>query len=207
MSFRKTARDLSRTHLILYSRVVHANNNGRHFWLFRTPTVATMKTIVFACKSNTCRSQMAEGWAKEWIRIHSSKQDTANTLVASIALDTKSAYNCDCADGEVCEVKSVKSKAVEAMALDGIDISAFTPKTLDQILPTIPRLPIDFLVVLCSCGVEETISQNCKHIRQWHVEAPTAAAKREGNDCAYRRVSLEIREHVHNLMEELHRGE
>ena len=27
-----------------------------------------MATIVFACKSNSCRSQMAEGWAKKWIQ-------------------------------------------------------------------------------------------------------------------------------------------
>jgi hypothetical protein len=26
-------------------------------------------TIVFACKSNSCRSQMAEAWAREWIKI------------------------------------------------------------------------------------------------------------------------------------------
>lgn len=158
-----------------------------------------MKTIVFACKSNTCRSQMAEGWAKEWIR---EQHEEINTVVASIALDdsiSKSASS-----GERCEIKSVKKKAVEAMALDDVDISKFTPKTLEQILPNIPRLPIDLLVVLCSCGVEQRIRQNCRHIRQWHVEAPTAAAKLEGNDDAYRRVSLEIREQVHSLMEELH---
>lgn len=155
---------------------------------------------------------MAEGHAKEWIR----KQGTGiDTVVASIALDRKSAYNpttsgdCNCAEGEVCELKTVKKKAVEAMAQDGVDISTFTPKTLEQILPQIPsrNVPIDFLVVLCSCGVEKNISENCKHIRQWYIEAPTAVAKREGNDNAYRRVSLEIREQVHSLMEELHRGE
>ena len=27
-----------------------------------------MTAVVFACKSNSCRSQMAEGWAKEWIK-------------------------------------------------------------------------------------------------------------------------------------------
>ena len=27
-----------------------------------------MTKVVFACKSNSCRSQMAEGWAREWIR-------------------------------------------------------------------------------------------------------------------------------------------
>lgn len=32
-------------------------------------------TIVFACKSNSCRSQMAEGWAKNWITNERSKLD------------------------------------------------------------------------------------------------------------------------------------
>eukprot|EP00562_Extubocellulus_spinifer_P018670 CAMPEP_0178598616 /NCGR_PEP_ID=MMETSP0697-20121206/32845_1 /TAXON_ID=265572 /ORGANISM="Extubocellulus spinifer, Strain CCMP396" /LENGTH=249 /DNA_ID=CAMNT_0020236411 /DNA_START=18 /DNA_END=767 /DNA_ORIENTATION=- len=27
-----------------------------------------MTKIVFACKSNSCRSQMAEGWAKDWLK-------------------------------------------------------------------------------------------------------------------------------------------
>lgn len=37
------------------------NTNNCHTMLFST-------TIVFACKSNSCRSQMAEAWAKEWIK-------------------------------------------------------------------------------------------------------------------------------------------
>jgi len=154
---------------------------------------------------------MAEGWAREWIREQQQGREI-NTVVASIALDSKAVYNntnndCCCAEGEVCELKSVKAKAVEAMAKDGVDISKNTPKTLEQVLPSIPKLPIDFLVVLCSCGVEKQISENCRHIRQWYIEAPTAVAKLEGNDGAYRRVSLEIRDQVHRLMEELHRGE
>ena len=150
---------------------------------------------------------MAEGWAKEWIR---EQQEEINIVVASLALESSAVYNtndCCCAEGEVCEIKSVKKKAVEAMAQDGVDISSFRPKTFEQVLPQVPRLPIDFLVVLCSCGVQKDLSQNCKQILQWHVEAPTALAKLEGNDSAYRRVSLDIRDRVHSLMEELHRGE
>eukprot|EP01083_Nonionella_stella_P000429 1231_1 len=48
-------------------------------------------TVVFACKSNSCRSQMAEGWAKQWI-----KEERRNggddafldgLMVLSVALD------------------------------------------------------------------------------------------------------------------------
>jgi hypothetical protein len=56
-------------------------------------------TIVFACKSNSCRSQMAEAWAKEWIKAE--RKELANSsdsdaklqafvdslFVASVALD------------------------------------------------------------------------------------------------------------------------
>lgn len=30
--------------------------------------MSSSTTIVFACKSNSCRSQLAEGWAREWIK-------------------------------------------------------------------------------------------------------------------------------------------
>ena len=30
-------------------------------------------TVVFACKSNSCRSQMAEGWAHEWVKLEERK--------------------------------------------------------------------------------------------------------------------------------------
>mmetsp|Transcript_4128 Transcript_4128/g.7623 ORF Transcript_4128/g.7623 Transcript_4128/m.7623 type:complete len:171 (+) Transcript_4128:59-571(+) len=169
-----------------------------------------MKTIVFACKSNTCRSQMAEGWAREWIR---ERPEISNsTIVASIALDSSAVFtnnnnNCNCEKDQTCEIKTVKPKAIHAMAQEGVDISQNTVKTFEQILPhVIPQLPIDFLVVLCSCGVEKDLVDNCRHIRQWYVEAPTAAAKQGEGDHAYRRVCLEIRERVHCLMEELHQG-
>ena len=168
-----------------------------------------MKTIVFACNSNSCRSQMAEGWAREWIRVQQDERgaEIGNTFVASIALDSSAVFqNNDSRQ----ERKSVKYKAVEVMARDGIDISSFYPKTLPEILPLTgftahEHKPIDVLIILCSCGddVKQNLHQQCKSIQVWNVEAPTAAAKVEG-ESAYRRVSLEIRDQVHSLMEELH---
>lgn len=154
-------------------------------------------TIVFACKSNSCRSQMAEGWAKNWITNERSKLDARRRsditaegdnqeqvqserrlqsfldglVVASVALDessvtssihdvvslsssprssltsfftknnTSNATNstsCVTCDGEICAYplrrKKVKEKAVEAMAIDGVDISDAIPKTIDDVL-------------------------------------------------------------------------
>lgn len=120
------------------------------------------------------------------------------------------------------ERNSVKRKAVEAMAQDGVDISMFYPKTLGEILPLLTVVgdqqnssrksaadaakPIDVLVVLCSCGDEmrQQLSQKSKVVQLWDVPAPTALASKTcegGGDKAYRRVSLEIRDQVHNLME------
>jgi protein-tyrosine-phosphatase len=40
-----------------------------------------MPTIVFACKSNSCRSQMAEGWARNWLQKQKDDvDDKLNTL-------------------------------------------------------------------------------------------------------------------------------
>lgn len=127
-----------------------------------------MTKIVFACKSNSCRSQMAEGWAKDWlvrkfqdidrqeeellrpeneskcdiIAADIQKRRTAleNIVVASVALDSSAVFSdCRTCCGDVCETdaqrKAVKTKAVEAMASEGVDISSAAPKTLAELMP------------------------------------------------------------------------
>lgn len=163
-------------------------------------------TIIFACKSNSCRSQMAEGWAKHWLHneraeLEARRVDITITdgdalqrdrrllafldglVLASVALDessvastskednyltssprsslthffaknssplnqiTNSSTSCVTCDGESClsplRRKNVKSKAIAAMALDGVDISDATPKTIHDVLH------------LASCGGDE----------------------------------------------------
>jgi len=116
--------------------------------------------VVFACKSNSCRSQMAEGWAHEWVKKHQKttseeKQFLDTIIVASVALDSSSVFNksnVDVVDDSKTAAsqkqeqqrqhqhqqqrKPVKAKAVEAMAAYGVDISKCSPKTLDELLPT-----------------------------------------------------------------------
>ncbi|KAL7517276.1 hypothetical protein ACHAWX_002211 [Stephanocyclus meneghinianus] len=146
--------------------------------------------VVFACKSNSCRSQMAEGWARTWIeneRVGIAKRKAARRLetlamssddvefdedhdirllafldgllVLSVALDESSIISshgegqgkvatardetlCVTCDSEVCASesrvrKSVKAKAINAMAEDGVDISAFFPKSIHEVTPQI----------------------------------------------------------------------
>lgn len=282
-----------------------------------------MSTIVFACKSNSCRSQMAEGWAQKWIESEKQYLDSSiknqksnnvkkvnhdailhrlsilqNTIVASVALDSGAVFmtpnnknyylkesECqitnnvnDGVDGQVQpQRKHIKSKAIEAMAQDGVDISSFIPKTVDELIPVIdsqrnliseccnggsdginsttssskqeeekyqeellnstyPKdsstssgnidsqefikinkeegeeqeekeedVILDKLIVLCSCGdaLKHNLIRRSKSVEEWSIDAPTAAAKAGEGDEAYRRVSLQIREEVNNLMNSL----
>mmetsp|Transcript_24216 Transcript_24216/g.35576 ORF Transcript_24216/g.35576 Transcript_24216/m.35576 type:complete len:298 (+) Transcript_24216:115-1008(+) len=43
-----------------------------------------MTIVVFACKSNTCRSQMAEGWAHEWVRTQHEELGIKNTATECV---------------------------------------------------------------------------------------------------------------------------
>ena len=174
---------------------------------------------------------MAEGWAKDWIsqqkddldrlltetggvknEAYEKRQAILNDMViTSVALDSNAVF---C--GDVPEVrKTVKGKAVEAMLLDGIDISQFAPKTMAEVLPILSSSAaetaeadekvVDRLVILCSCGddVKRALVERSKQTDEWDIPAPTAAAKAGEGDAAYRRVSLQIRDEVNKLMNEV----
>uniref|UniRef100_A0A7S1FZ85 Phosphotyrosine protein phosphatase I domain-containing protein n=1 Tax=Corethron hystrix TaxID=216773 RepID=A0A7S1FZ85_9STRA len=222
-----------------------------------------MITIVFACKSNSCRSQMAEGWAHQWIIDEVERHKTAiedchyidekkdvidsynnhlthrvkdyvssleNIAVTSVALDSSAVFDapssmCASTLASKCQRKQVKSKAVEAMAKDGVDISLFRPKTIDESIPFLeniakpksteemviegngksPIKSVDKLIVLCSCGEEMKyeLTRRSISVEEWSIDAPTAASKAGEGDKAYQRVSLEIKEKVNILMRSL----
>lgn len=129
-----------------------------------------MPTVVFACKSNSCRSQMAEGWARKWLdgriimldntlqefreEMEDVNDNTAqlnltqnvekhieilkDTIIVSVALDSNSVFvSSNDHSTEIPQRKNVKSKAVDAMGMDGVDISSFQPKTVEEIIPFI----------------------------------------------------------------------
>jgi protein-tyrosine-phosphatase len=158
-----------------------------------------MPIIVFACKSNSCRSQMAEGWARDWLQKkkddvdiklkHNANNSNSNndnnnsnnneenikqqlsilenTIITSVALDASAVFEEEktspttqtTSSLDMCtrsttkssissnnnnnnnhsslKRKNIKSKAIEAMANDGVDIKSYIPKTLHEILPFI----------------------------------------------------------------------
>jgi len=157
-----------------------------------------------------------------------------NVVVASVALDSSAVFTTKSIDSSsellTKKRKSVKSKAVKAMAKDGVDISAHIPKSIDEIFhncvvnqsteETQSRMndvlngnvansdedgKIDKLIVLCSCGddVKNNLIRRSKSVDEWDIDPPTASAKSGEGDAAFRRVSLEIRRKVDILMEEL----
>jgi arsenate reductase (thioredoxin) len=84
-----------------------------------------MKRVMFVCKKNSARSQMAEGFAK--------------TLGAGKIAVTSSGL----------EASQVRPEAIATMKDVGIDISAQTSNALAEFQPE----DFDVVISLCGCGV------------------------------------------------------
>ncbi len=80
--------------------------------------------ILFVCVGNTCRSQMAEGWAK------------------SLGFDSRSA-------GTNTFKSTVAENAIKVMAEKGIDISKQKPQHLDEF-----NIEEFDLIISMGCGVQ-----------------------------------------------------
>lgn len=101
------------------------------------------KTVAFVCVHNSCRSQMAEGWAE------------------LLGRDVITAYS---AGTEV--YHRVKPLAVEVMEEAGADMSGHYPKLLDDIPPE-----VDILISM-GCGVTCPFVI-CKYEEDWGIEDPS----------------------------------
>ena len=95
-----------------------------------------MIKVTFVCVHNSCRSQMAEGYLKAL--------KTQNIAVYSAGAE---------------DYDAVKPLAVEAMRLDGVDISDQYPKKIDAL----PSEPLDYLITM-GCNVE------CPYVPTHHKE-------------------------------------
>jgi arsenate reductase len=84
-----------------------------------------MKRVMFVCKKNSARSQMAEGFAK--------------ALGAEIMDVTSSGL----------EASQVRPEAIATMKDAGVDISNQTSKALSDFQPE----DFDVVISLCGCGV------------------------------------------------------
>ena len=85
-----------------------------------------MKNILFLCTGNSCRSQMAEGFARKY---------WGNEFVVFSAGTKKHGMN---------------ERAIKVMQESGVDISMHYSKTVDEL----PNVQFDFIVTVCDAAKE-----------------------------------------------------
>jgi arsenate reductase len=132
--------------------------------------------ILFLCTGNSCRSQMAEGWAREL------KSEMVDAWSAGI------------------EKHGMNSLAVQAMAEAGVDISGQYSKLVGDL----PVQDFDYVITVCDNAHESCplFSGRAKVIHKGFDDPPRLAAGTADEEEAmthYRRVRDEIRNYVEQL--------
>jgi arsenate reductase (thioredoxin) len=104
-----------------------------------------MKRVMFVCKKNSARSQMAEGFAK--------KMGAGKITVTSSGLESS----------------KVNPIAIKVMQDVGIDISQQTSNPLSEFQPT----DFDAIISLCGCGVNLPPEWVTREIfEDWQLDDP-----------------------------------
>ncbi len=136
--------------------------------------------VLFLCTGNSCRSQMAEGWARHL------KRDTLDPYSAGI------------------ETHGLNSRAVAAMAEVGVDISQHRSTHLDELAD----VDFDYVVTVCSHAHESCpIFPGKAQVIHVGFEDPPALARDASTEEEamepFRRVRDEIRAFITTLPETL----
>jgi len=143
-------------------------------------TMTQKLTVLFLCTGNSCRSQMAEGWARRL------KGDVLAVYSAGI------------------EAHGLNPYAVKVMAEAGIDISHHQSKLVGELL----HIPFDYVITVCGHAQENcpVFPGRAVVLHHGFDDPPklAAGAKTEEESLAhYRRVRDEIRAFVETLPEAL----
>ncbi len=136
--------------------------------------------ILFLCTGNSCRSQMAEGWAKHL------KHDVIEPFSAGI------------------EKHGMNNKAVKVMNEAGVDISGHHSKLIDEL----PIGKFDYVITVCDNAHESCplFPGRGKVVHKGFDDPPRLAADAATEEEAlehYRRIRDEIREFVMTLPESI----
>jgi len=136
--------------------------------------------VLFLCTGNSCRSQMAEGWARQL------KSDRIEAYSAGI------------------RAHGLNRVAVKVMSQAGVDISEHRSKTLQRL----ETLEFDYVVTVCDSAQEAcpVFPGRAKVIHRGFDDPPRLAAEAANEDEAmgvYQRVRDEIRDFVMTLPESL----
>ena len=134
--------------------------------------------VLFLCTGNSCRSQMAEGWARHLLA------DQVDAVSAGT------------------EPHGLNPLAVKAMASAGVDISGHTSKTVDACDPD----TLDLVVTVCGHANENcpVFLGNTRVIHHGFDDPPKLAADAKTEEEAlphYQRVRDEIRAFITTLPE------
>ncbi|MEI8373317.1 MAG: arsenate reductase ArsC [Planctomycetota bacterium] len=136
----------------------------------------TKTKILFLCTGNSCRSQMAEGWARAL------KSDAIEAYSAGI------------------ETHGLNLNAVRVMADAGVDISGQRSKNVAEL----QSIAFDYVVTVCGHAHENcpVFQGKAKVVHVGFDDPPRLAAGATTEDerlAPYRRVRDEIREFVQGL--------
>ena len=132
--------------------------------------------ILFLCTGNSCRSQMAEGFARAL------KGESVDAYSAGI------------------EKHGLNPRAVKVMAEAGVDISGHKSKLVDKVL----EIPFDYVITVCD-QANETCPVFPGNVKRVHIgfEDPPGLAKDAKNEdealSHYRRVRDEIRDYINKM--------
>jgi arsenate reductase len=136
--------------------------------------------VLFLCTGNSCRSQMAEGWARQL------KADRLEPYSAGI------------------EKHGMNPHAIKVMAESGVDITSQKSKTVAELGP----VPFDYVVTVCGHANEHCpLFPGKTKVVHVGFEDPPRLTKDlpdgEAKLAVYRRVRDEIRRFVETLPETL----
>ena len=136
--------------------------------------------VLFLCTGNSCRSQMAEGWARHL------KGEVIESYAAGI------------------ETHGLNPNAVKVMAEAGVDISRHRSKNVSEVM----SVPFDYVVTVCN-HANETCPMFPGKVQIVHVGfddpprlAKDAVTEEEVLNC-YRHVRDAIRAYVETLPDSL----
>ncbi len=141
------------------------------------PQTTKKLKVLFLCTGNSCRSQMAEGWARAL------KGDVIEAYSAGI------------------ETHGMNPNAIKVMAEAGVDITSQHSKKADELAD----VPFDIVVTVCGHANETCPTWLGKKARVVHVgfdDPPKLAKTAKTEEEAlghYRRVRDEIRAYINSL--------
>ena len=132
--------------------------------------------VLFLCTGNSCRSQMAEGWARHL------KNEIIEPFSAGI------------------ETHGLNPNAVKVMHEAGVDISHYHSKHIDEV----KHIVFDWVITVCD-NANERCPVFAGNVKRFHIsfDDPPKLAKGEKTEeevlSHYRRVRDDIRMFIENL--------